>query len=374
MICPNCGAPLPDTVTMCYSCRKIFDSNAEPKTNPVINTISNETVKEVNNNNEGLSSELKNTVLKYLSEIIDVESRIYIQEEFLSKLKQQYASLNIDEPEIGMGVVKKDEVKVSAGGCIFGGWMLAAGLFGLKSPTFHVADALLILLGIVILFFAITRPKAKANAEAKYEEETKKQKDIYNQRIEERDMRIAQRDRKKDILEYEIHMVEDGLRESKDILEKMYDINLIYKSYRGVANVCAIYDYIASNAASTMKEVYNILIPHIDRGEIITNLQQINRKLDYVMINQRHTYDVVVESNNKIEHLVQSSDSMCNEIQGLRNDTQTVSGNIEEIKKNSDLSIYYSEQTAKQLEYSNMMNYYHGEFSDAGILNQPPSI
>lgn len=374
MICPNCGAPLPDTVTMCYSCRKKFDSSDESIVNPIVNPITDEMVNEVKNNKEGMSVDLKNKVLKYFSEIIDMESRIYIQEELLSRLKQQIASLNYEEPEIGLGVVKKDEVKVSVGGCIFGGWMLAAGLFGLISPTIDAASILLIILGIVILYFAIARPKAKANAEAKYAEETQKQKDLYNQRIQEREMRIAQRDSKRQVLEYEIRLVEDGLKESNNTLEKMYSIDLIYKTYRGLANVCSIYDYIASNAASSMKEAYNILIPHIDHGEIITNLQQINKKLDAIMQNQRRTYDIMVESNKKIDYLVQSSDSMCNEIQGLRSEAQTINNSIEDIKKNSKIALYYNEQTAKQLEYSNLMNYYHGEFSEAGILNQPPYL
>lgn len=31
MVCPNCGAPLPDTVSMCYSCRMVF----KPVNHPV---------------------------------------------------------------------------------------------------------------------------------------------------------------------------------------------------------------------------------------------------------------------------------------------------------------------------------------------------
>ena len=31
MVCPNCGAPLPDTVSMCYSCRMVF----KPKTQQI---------------------------------------------------------------------------------------------------------------------------------------------------------------------------------------------------------------------------------------------------------------------------------------------------------------------------------------------------
>lgn len=30
MVCPNCGAPLPDTVSMCYSCRMVFKPMNQP--------------------------------------------------------------------------------------------------------------------------------------------------------------------------------------------------------------------------------------------------------------------------------------------------------------------------------------------------------
>lgn len=33
MVCPNCGATLPDTVSMCYSCRMVFKPNNQQNQN-----------------------------------------------------------------------------------------------------------------------------------------------------------------------------------------------------------------------------------------------------------------------------------------------------------------------------------------------------
>lgn len=380
MICPNCGAPLPDTATLCYSCRRTFSPDIDSSINgnvhdskSISNPIKNDDLNQIKEDNKGMSKDLKNKVLNYMHDIIDMESRIYIQDELLSRLKTKHNSLNYNEPEISLGAVRKEVPKPSIGGCVAGAFFVLGGLVGLESGVSGNV-VLMLALGAAIIFVSIIRPFAKANAETKYIEECNKQKAKYDQQVAEQNKRNNERDNQKNILEYEIHLVDDGLQESKKLLEKMYNINLIYSSYRGLANVCALYDYIASDAAATMKEAYNILIPHIDRGEIITNLKQISSKLDAIYTNQRRTYDIMVESNNKIDKLVKSSDSLFDEVHRLSSDVNSFSSDIENIKKNSELSAYYNKQTAKQLEYSNAMNYYYGEFKNAGVLNQPPSL
>lgn len=61
MVCPNCGATLPDTVSMCYSCRMVFKPNnqqiqkasqSKPMNNPAkqyIKSDQNDTFERVKN-------------------------------------------------------------------------------------------------------------------------------------------------------------------------------------------------------------------------------------------------------------------------------------------------------------------------------------
>ena len=82
-------------------------------------------------------------------------------------------------------------------------------------------------------------------------------------------------------------------------------------------------------------------------------------------------YNKIVESNEKIDRLIESSDYMCREIERVGNN---INGNLNRIYENTNLTAYFTEQTAKQLEYQNRMNYYYGEFKNAGYLNAPPTV
>lgn len=66
MICPNCGAPLPDTVSMCYSCRTVFKPENQQIKKPTQSKPMNYPAKQINQPNTSKS----NDSLKRIKDII----------------------------------------------------------------------------------------------------------------------------------------------------------------------------------------------------------------------------------------------------------------------------------------------------------------
>ena len=328
----------------------------------------------------------RKTLLQYLSEIIDMEKTTYLQRQLLSKLTDRYDRLkreydgiiakeilkpNLEEEKATL--YRKDETLQGSG--LAGIIMMAIGF--LIYATIPNKGSLVVAIGVFIGIlgigpFVISILNFRIEPKEEAEKRNKSKKDTYKSQITNREAAISRLLPEKRVLESEISKLRQKLVKSENVLEQMYGINIVYKSYRGFANVCAIYDYLASGTANTLPEAYRILIHHIDAGVIITNLEAINDKLTQIMYNQRLTYDAIVDANRKIDSLWMASNNMIKEIERIGGNVESIDREISRLSKNSEFTAYFAECSAKQLEYLNHMSYYYGIFGDNCTVGYPP--
>lgn len=129
-------------------------------------------------------------------------------------------------------------------------------------------------------------------------------------------------------------------KETENVLEKLYSLNIIYPKYRGLVPICSIYDYLCSGKCYALEGhegAYNLYDYELYQKQIITQLDKINQKLDIVIQNQYSLYTAITENNNMLQKL--NKNISCN---GRK---------LNEIALNTEMNTYWNSITAKNTTY-----------------------
>lgn len=144
--------------------------------------------------------------------------------------------------------------------------------------------------------------------------------------------------------------IQQGMYQSKALLNEIYSCNIIYPKYRNLIAVSSFYDYLMSGRCYSLEATafggsdgaYNIYEQEARLDRIITQLDTVIACLNQIKSNQYMLYKAITNSNKKVDQLC---DSLFSTNQALT-----------DINQNMTLLNYNSELTRKELEYQNRMN------------------
>lgn len=100
--------------------------------------------------------------------------------------------------------------------------------------------------------------------------------------------------------------IEKSLNEANAVLTEIYSHNVLPKCYRNFVSVSTMYQYIATGRCICIKGhggIYDTYEQDFQRNLIITNLQQINAKLDEIIENQMMLYQQMKDANSTLNSI-----------------------------------------------------------------------
>lgn len=110
-----------------------------------------------------------------------------------------------------------------------------------------------------------------------------------------------------------IQQCEIKYNETKQALARLYSWNYIYPKYQGLVSVCTIFEYLDSGRCYTLEGhegAYNLYESELRMNQIIGKLDDIIWRLDDLSLSQQVLGQALRQSNDKIDRLCGSVDSM----------------------------------------------------------------
>lgn len=162
---------------------------------------------------------------------------------------------------------------------------------------------------------------------------------------------------KKQIIDMEITLVEDTLRDFFKCRNEMYSYNIIFDKYRNIVALSTFYEYLMTGRCESLDGVngaYNIYENEIRLDTIITQLDEIKIKLDEIKQNQYMMYKTMKDIQSSLNHLEASMDKAVKALESIDTKATTtnnylanISQNSEVIAHNTAVSAYYSKKNAE---------------------------
>lgn len=175
-------------------------------------------------------------------------------------------------------------------------------------------------------------------------------------------------------------LVEEALKKTNETLEKYYSLDILKPKYRNLAYAAQIYDYLYNGLCENLEGTHNayyILEEELRMQHIIDRIDVVIANLERIEANQSKLYSVVSSVNqttlrisdsiSKFAHsysrqndlLIKGNERLINTLQ---NNQQQLNTKIDEATrnlqnslavehKNSELGLYLSEQSQKDLDY-----------------------
>lgn len=243
-----------------------------------------------------------------------------------------------------------------------------------------------------------TRYSAEKN---EYESRVMAAETEYQARLKAEEKRLVEESIRKDYLERIISLEQAELREAENRRQKAYAIGFIFPKYQYLEAVAQIYEYFLSGRCKTLENessgidgAYNLFELELRLNRIVTGINNILASLETIKNNQYILYQTCSEMNNKISSLAYSTRRLADTI--IQNSMYTnmkldslaasssqlaasvekaVSSNqdmIEHMIKSSEIGAYNTEQTQKEIQYLNRMNYLSGKYDNV-FYNMPPN-
>ena len=126
-------------------------------------------------------------------------------------------------------------------------------------------------------------------------------------------------------------------KETRDILKKYYDLNIIHPDYRGLIPICAIYQYLDTQRCYKLTGpdgAYNLYARESQNNFIINKLDEIILHIDELNETQKSLVNEIKKSNNKMDYLVRT---------------------LDKIEDNTELSQYYNRITASNTTFMSLI-------------------
>ena len=377
--CPECGQPLESA---CPNCGAVVTGMKFcPECGTELNKTSSDTSRNSIQSSSGESGgNYIKDILIYLSMIIDMEQSVFIQENLLSNLRSKSDALcrrtmpsKPKEMEIttdGKQSISRG-IKFIVGAIILGA--IATTFFDGVGTGFFGSILCIIAFGCGVYG---ARCIITASSNTIQNKKIEKENDIvannYLKHMEEYNHQMDKKKARKVAIDSSVQKVETELKTTRSDLNKLYDMDIVYSAYRGWANVCSLYDYIASGMCKTLEEAYKVLVAHIDAGEIITRLDRIVLQLNAIKSRQATLYNSIQDANKTMDRLVNSTDEIANQLESLNDNTTVISEKLNKLEQTSALSAYYEERNNIQLKYMNQKNYYSANYANRTFINDLP--
>ena len=127
------------------------------------------------------------------------------------------------------------------------------------------------------------------------------------------DSQIAERNFRK--ARNEVDKLDEPLRKARNLLEELYDMDIIFPKYRNMVAMCTMYEYFASGRCTELtgpNGAYNLYEQELRQNLIINQLENINENLEQVKQNQYILYQGIMETNKTLRTISGDIERMVN--------------------------------------------------------------
>ncbi|MGN1124049.1 MAG: hypothetical protein ACI4RR_06860 [Eubacterium sp.] len=265
----------------------------------------------------------KNDLLKYLSIVKDIESRLYMLKTTETALINRINFLGIPNKYNKPNPPSKTTVGDYADGV--GGILVIIGIVVAPiaaiisfihavnvgnhffATLFRTFLSIVIPVGIIgLMIYIFSCLNGKFNDKNNYSNEMAK----YNTLVEQDEIRVKQEKSEKSFLYHELTDVQNTIKQVEKDLDKAYSVGIIYESYRNFCAVTSFYEYLASGICDTLEGpngAVKLYRNEMLQGRIIDSLQSILDSLESIKINQETLYLEVLRGNQLSQKLLESS-------------------------------------------------------------------
>lgn len=193
---------------------------------------------------------------------------------------------------------------------------------------------------IILLFFAYKFFKSKHDS-SKYTDANKEyERERLSNDIVNYEMSIQNISSKETVALRNQAEIKKNYNYALSVLNKIYSLGVLDPSYRSLAATATLYQYLKSGICTTVKGtggIYQTYLYHSQLDRIVTNLSEINDKLDIVISNQRMLYDEFVKANGTLK--------------SIEKEVKEINRNVSNINHNSEISAVAQRQTADAASY-----------------------
>lgn len=259
---------------------------------------------------------------EYLKYAVELEKTVYVQEHTIQQLDSKINSLCVRR---GIGIPKKRELGSRRGtsALYLGNAFVGIGigvlllLVGNGCLLVQIASSLPFLFGIIMLIAGLSvLLKARKDKQRLLDEYESKMIDAARMKQLE-DERIEREKTIQENLSVQRMELYDKYTESKSVLGRLYDLDIIFPKYRNLVAICSFYEYFVTGRCSVLEGhegAYNIYENEIRLNAIIARLDDVIAHLEQIEQNQYMLYSAIVEGNQKIDKLVTLSEEIASKL------------------------------------------------------------
>lgn len=149
-----------------------------------------------------------------------------------------------------------------------------------------------------------------------------------------------------------IEQMKVPLAETKEILQRLYELDFIFPKYRNLVAVSTFYEYFTSGRVTALTGpdgAYNLYEAETRQNTVITNLEQINSQLEEIKQNQFILYEEMNRTNSLISGItkdvrgiLQATDSISSDARAEALDASITASCAEAIAENTEALKYLS--------------------------------
>lgn len=189
---------------------------------------------------------------------------------------------------------------------------------------------------VVALIFCLIQV---AERKAEYRQEHK----AYQRKLDEDKKRVALEKEQILALQKQQRAINDDIRRTKEILERLYDIDVIKPKYRELIPIVTMYEYFNYERCYDLvgpNGAYNLYEHESRQNIIISNLNQVISMLSRIEQNQHALYEAIQESNFYAESMYNQANSMIKSCKAIEHNSAITAYNSKIAAENTTISAY----------------------------------
>lgn len=174
---------------------------------------------------------------------------------------------------------------------------------------------------------------------AEYRQEHKE----YCRKLDEDAKRVALEKEQILALQKQQRAINDDIRRTKELLERLYDIDVIKPKYRELIPIVTMYEYFDYERCYDLvgpDGAYNLYENESRQNIIISNLNQVISMLSRIERNQHALYEAIQESNYYAERMYNQANSMLRSCKAIEHNSAIAAYNSKIAAENSEISAY----------------------------------